>query len=206
MVEAALDQNNPVCTSPSAPGSTPESAAAGLPQTLQQEFSLVNLQIRNVNVEMDAVNCSCVVSAHFGIHQVQLVVQFPAQYPNNAAPTFKFVQPTNIPSSMKTKIHKTLTDTSLQKVKRNQNCLEPCIRQLVSCLESDMEDGTPPFVPSSLQVFPRVTNTYGSYQDANIPFPRTSGARFCGTGCFVYFTRPITMHRSVPATEPTPSE
>lgn len=31
-----------------------------------------------------------------------------------------------------------LTDTSLQKVKRMQNCLEPCVRQLVSCLESDM--------------------------------------------------------------------
>uniref|UniRef100_A0A8C6TMY9 WD repeat domain 59 n=1 Tax=Neogobius melanostomus TaxID=47308 RepID=A0A8C6TMY9_9GOBI len=177
---------------------------AGLPQTLQQEFSLVNLQIRNVNVEMDAVNCSCMVSAHFGTHQVNLIVNFPAQYPNNAAPTFQFVQPTNIPSSMKTKIHKTLTDTSLQKVKRNQNCLEPCIRQLVSCLESDMEDGTPPFVPPALQVFPRAINTYGSYQDANIPFPRTSGARFCGTGCLVYFTRPITMHRSAPTTEPTP--
>lgn len=29
-----------------------------------------------------------------------------------------------------------LKDTSLQKVKRNQSCLEPCLRQLVSCLES----------------------------------------------------------------------
>uniref|UniRef100_A0A3B4TVS5 WD repeat domain 59 n=1 Tax=Seriola dumerili TaxID=41447 RepID=A0A3B4TVS5_SERDU len=186
---------------------------SGLPQTLQQEFSLVNLQIRNVNVEMDAVNRSCVVSAHFGSHQVHLVVKFPAQYPNNAAPTFQFVSPTTIPSAMKTKIQKILTDTSLQKVKRNQNCLEPCVRQLVSCLESDMtqEDGpaSGPFVLSNpvtpaLQAFPRVTNTYGSYQDANIPFPRTSGARFCGTGCLVYFTRPITMHRSAPPTEPTP--
>ncbi|XP_069386399.1 GATOR2 complex protein WDR59 isoform X2 [Paralichthys olivaceus] len=186
---------------------------SGLPQTLQQEFSLVNLQIRNVNVEMDAVNCSCVVSAHFGSHQVHLVVKFPAQYPNNAAPTFQFVSPTTIPSAMRTKIQKILTDTSLQKVKRNQNCLEPCVRQLVSCLESDMtqEDGpaSGPFVLSNpvtpaLQAFPRVTNTYGSYQDANIPFPRTSGARFCGTGCLVYFTRPITMHRSAPPTEPTP--
>ncbi|XP_056879490.1 GATOR complex protein WDR59 isoform X1 [Takifugu flavidus] len=186
---------------------------SGLPQTLQQEFSLVNLQIRNVNVEMDAVNCSCVVSAHFGSHQVHLVVKFPAQYPNNAAPTFQFVPPTTIPSAMKTKIQKILTDTSLQKVKRNQNCLEPCVRQLVSCLESDMmqEDGpasgafilSNPVTPA-LQAFPRVTNTYGSYQDANIPFPRTSGARFCGTGCLVYFTRPITMHRSAPPTEPTP--
>ncbi|XP_029353332.1 GATOR complex protein WDR59 isoform X4 [Echeneis naucrates] len=188
-------------------------ACSGLPQTLQQEFSLVNLQIRNVNVEMDAVNRSCVVSAHFGGHQVHLVVKFPAHYPNNAAPTFQFVSPTTIPSAMKTKIQKTLTDTSLQKVKRNQNCLEPCVRQLVSCLESDMtqEDGpaSGPFVLSNpvapaLQAFPRVTNTYGSYQDANIPFPRTSGARFCGTGCLVYFTRPITMHRSAPPTEPTP--
>uniref|UniRef100_A0A3Q1AZL8 RWD domain-containing protein n=1 Tax=Amphiprion ocellaris TaxID=80972 RepID=A0A3Q1AZL8_AMPOC len=186
---------------------------SGLAQTLQQEFSLVNLQIRNVNVEMDAVNRSCVVSAHFGSHQVHLVVKFPAQYPNNAAPSFQFVSPTTIPSAMKTKIQKILRDTSLKKVKRNQNCLEPCVRQLVSCLESDMtQEDSPasgPFVLSNpvtpaLQAFPRVTNTYGSYQDANIPFPRTSGARFCGTGCLVYFTRPITMHRSVPPTEPTP--
>uniref|UniRef100_H3BW40 WD repeat domain 59 n=1 Tax=Tetraodon nigroviridis TaxID=99883 RepID=H3BW40_TETNG len=186
---------------------------SGLPQTLQQEFSLVNLQIRNVNVEMDAVNCSCVVSAHFGSHQVHLVVKFPAQYPNNAAPTFQFVPPTTIASATRTKIQKILTDTSLQKVKRNQNCLEPCVRQLVSCLESDMmqEDGpasgafvlSNPVTPA-LQAFPRVSNTYGSYQDANIPFPRTSGARFCGTGCLVYFTRPISMHRSAPPTEPTP--
>ncbi|XP_049455441.1 GATOR complex protein WDR59 isoform X1 [Epinephelus fuscoguttatus] len=194
-------------------GTLSSAVGSGVPQTLQQEFSLVNLQIRNVNVEMDALNRSCVVSAHFGSHQVHLVVKFPAQYPNNAAPTFQFVSPTTIPSATKTKIQKILTDTSLQKVKRNQNCLEPCVRQLVSCLESDMtqEDGpaSGPFVLSNpvtpaLQAFPRVTNTYGSYQDANIPFPRTSGARFCGTGCLVYFTRPITMHRSVPPTEPTP--
>ncbi|XP_028812666.1 GATOR complex protein WDR59 isoform X1 [Denticeps clupeoides] len=188
--------------------------APGLPQTLQQEFSLVNLQIRNVNVEMDALNRSCFVSAHYGSNQVRLVVKFPVQYPNNAAPSFQFVPPTSLSTSMKTKIQKIIKDTSLQKVKRNQNCLEPCIRQLVSCLESDMsaqEDGTVanPYVMSNpvtpaLPSFPRVTNTYGSYQDANIPFPRTSGARFCGTGSLVYFTRPTTMHHSIPPTEPTP--
>ncbi|XP_033936142.1 GATOR2 complex protein WDR59, partial [Pseudochaenichthys georgianus] len=194
-------------------GALISAVGSGVPQTLQQEFSLVNLQIRNVNVEMDAVNRSCMVSANCGSHQVHLVVKFPAQYPNNAAPSFLFVPPTTIPSAMMTKIQKILTDTSLQKVKRNQNCLEPCVRQLVSCLESDMtQEDSPssgPFVLSNpvtpaMQAFPRVTNTYGSYQDANIPFPRTSGARFCGTCCLVYFTRPITMHRSVPPTEPTP--
>uniref|UniRef100_A0A671KUU5 WD repeat-containing protein 59-like n=1 Tax=Sinocyclocheilus anshuiensis TaxID=1608454 RepID=A0A671KUU5_9TELE len=195
---------------PLSPGFTADNSQ-GLPQTLQQEFSLVNLQIRNVNVEMDAVNRSCFVSADCGASRVRLVVKFPAQYPNNAAPSFQFVSPTNISSSTKTKIQKILTDTSLQKVKRNQNCLEPCVRQLVSCLESDgvMEDGMNPYlltnpVTPALPAFPRVSNTYGSYQDSNIPFPRTSGARFCGTGSLVYFTRPITMHRTVPPTEPTP--
>uniref|UniRef100_A0A3B3RWG4 WD repeat domain 59 n=1 Tax=Paramormyrops kingsleyae TaxID=1676925 RepID=A0A3B3RWG4_9TELE len=181
----------------------------GVPQTLQQEFSLVNLQIRNVNVEMDAVNRSCFVTARCGSNRVRLVVKFPAQYPNNAAPTFQFVSPTTIHPSMKIKIQKILTDTSLQKVKRNQNCLEPCLRKLVSCLETCIaqEEGNAsssyvPVTPPSLQAFS--TYSYGSYQDANIPFPRTSGARFCGTGSLVFFTRPVTMHRSVSPTEPTP--
>nr|XP_056718440.1 GATOR complex protein WDR59 isoform X1 [Euleptes europaea] len=185
----------------------------GLPQTLQQEFSLINVQIRNVNMEMDAVNRSCTVSVHCSNHRVKMLVMFPAQYPNNAAPSFQFVNQTTIPSTMKVKLLKILKDTSMQKVKRNQCCLEPCLRQLVSCLESvvNQEDNNPsnPYaLPNSvtppLPTFPRVSNAYGSYQDSNIPFPRTSGARFCGAGYLVYFTRPMTMHRAVSPTEPTP--
>ncbi|XP_074172113.1 GATOR2 complex protein WDR59 [Rhinolophus sinicus] len=185
----------------------------GLPQTLQQEFSLINVQIRNVNVEMDAADRSCTVSVHCSSHRVKMLVKFPAQYPNNAAPSFQFINPTTITSTMKAKLLKILKDTSLQKVKRNQSCLEPCLRQLVSCLESfvNQEDSTssnpfalPNSVTPPLPTFARVTTAYGSYQDANIPFPRTSGARFCGAGYLVYFTRPMTMHRAVSPTEPTP--
>uniref|UniRef100_A0A803Y762 RWD domain-containing protein n=1 Tax=Meleagris gallopavo TaxID=9103 RepID=A0A803Y762_MELGA len=185
----------------------------GLPQTLQQEFSLINVQIRNVNVEMDAVNRSCTVSVHCGNHRVRMLVMFPVQYPNNAAPSFQFINPTSITASMKAKLLKILKDTSLQKVKRNQSCLEPCLRQLVSWLESvvNQEDSTSsnPYalsnsVTTPLPTFARVSNAYGSYQDSNIPFPRTSGARFCGAGYLVYFTRPMTMHRAVSPTEPTP--
>nr|XP_020653565.1 WD repeat-containing protein 59 [Pogona vitticeps] len=185
----------------------------GLPQTLQQEFSLINVQIRNVNMEMDAVNRSCTVSVHCSNHRVKMLVMFPAQYPNNAAPSFQFVNQTTIPSTMKAKLLKILKDTSMQKVKRNQCCLEPCLRQLVSCLESvvnqeDSSSANPYALPNSvtppLPTFARVSNAYGSYQDSNIPFPRTSGARFCGAGYLVYFTRPMTMHRAVSPTEPTP--
>nr|XP_042712407.1 GATOR complex protein WDR59 isoform X2 [Chrysemys picta bellii] len=185
----------------------------GLPQTLQQEFSLINVQIRNVNVEMDAVNRSCTVSVHCGNQRVKMRVMFPVQYPNNAAPSFQFAPTTTISSTMKAKLLKILNDTSLQKVKRNQSCLEPCLRQLVSYLESvvNQEDSTSsnPYaltntVTPPLPTFARVSNAYGSYQDSNIPFPRTSGARFCGAGYLVYFTRPMTMHRAVSPTEPTP--
>ncbi|KAM5138755.1 GATOR2 complex protein WDR59 [Mantella aurantiaca] len=186
---------------------------SSLPQTLQQEFSLINVHIRNVNIEMDAMNRSCTVSVRCGNHRVRMMVKFPVQYPNNAAPSFQFVPPTTITSAMKVKVLKILKDTSLQKVKRNQSCLEPCLRQLVSCMESFVDqESSPSDNPFSLQnpvtaplpTFARVTNAYGSYQDANIPFPRTSGARFCGAGYLVYFTRPMTMHRTVSPTEPTP--
>ncbi len=63
---------------------------------------------------MDAVNRSCFVSADCGANRVRLVVKFPAQYPNNAAPSFQFVSPTNISSSMKTKIQKVETLTPIK--------------------------------------------------------------------------------------------
>ncbi|XP_040265541.1 GATOR complex protein WDR59 [Bufo bufo] len=199
--------------SPSTPIVIGNAEQLGLPQTLQQEFSLINVHIRNVNIEMDAMNRSCTVSVHCGNHRVRMVVMFPVQYPNNAAPSFQFVTPTTITSAMKAKLLKILRDTSLQKVKRNQSCLEPCLRQLVSCLESFVnQESSPSSHPYTLQnpvtpplpTFARVTNAYGSYQDSNIPFPRTSGARFCGAGYLVYFTRPMTIHRAISPTEPTP--
>lgn len=78
----------------------------GLPPTLQQEFSLINVQIRNVNVEMDAADRSCTVSVHCSNHRVKMLVKFPAQYPNHAAPSFQFINPTTITSTMKAKLLK----------------------------------------------------------------------------------------------------
>ncbi|NXX84351.1 WDR59 protein, partial [Urocolius indicus] len=160
----------------------------GLPQTLQQEFSLINVQIRNVNVEMDAASRSCTVSVHCGNHRVRMLVMFPVQYPNNAAPSFQFINPTSITASMKAKLLKILKDTSLQKVKRNQSCLEPCLRQLVSWLESVVVWRTvwafcPSFSASPYMIF---------------------NATSVSSGYLVYFTRPMTMHRAVSPTEPTP--
>ncbi|KFP72074.1 WD repeat-containing protein 59, partial [Acanthisitta chloris] len=181
----------------------------GLPQTLQQEFSLINVQIRNVNVEMDAVSRSCTVSVHCGNHRVRMLVMFPVQYPNNAAPSFQFINPTSITASMKAKLLKILKDTSLQKVKRNQSCLEPCLRQLVSWLESVVVWRTAwAFCPSllgelyKLQWFLCVAKhcltCLWSINAEELKHEHIF-ARY-----LVYFTRPMTMHRAVSPMEPTP--
>ncbi|KAM9301671.1 GATOR2 complex protein WDR59 isoform 2-T2 [Gastrophryne carolinensis] len=212
-ISVPLEEEVAFSEEPSTASLTGNSEQSSLPQTLQQEFSLINVHIRNVNVDMDAINRTCTVSVLCGNHRVRMLVKFPVQYPNNAAPSFQFVNPTTITCDMKMKLLKILKDISLQKVKRNQSCLEPCLRQLVSCMESFVDQESSaldnPYnlqnpVNPPLPTFARVTNAYGSYQDANIPFPRTSGARFCGAGYLVYFTRPMTMHRTVSPTEPTP--
>ncbi|NXR99086.1 WDR59 protein, partial [Oxylabes madagascariensis] len=192
----------------------------GLPQTLQQEFSLINVQIRNVNVEMDAVSRSCTVSVHCGNHRVRMLVMFPVQYPNNAAPSFQFINPTSITASMKAKLLKILKDTSLQKVKRNQSCLEPCLRQLVSWLESVVVWRTTwalcpsllsfPIELYKLQWFLCIAKHHLTYLWSNSAWQQSTPCcmifMLCpvSSGYLVYFTRPMTMHRAVSPMEPTP--
>ncbi|KAK3739928.1 hypothetical protein QZH41_015973, partial [Actinostola sp. cb2023] len=115
-----------------------------IPQTLQQEFALINVNIPNVTVEQ------------------------------------------------------TLRETAQSHVKLNQTCLEPCLRQLVSHVEEltiQEEQIMDIREPISYRHDPV---SYGSYQDAAIPFPRTSGARFGANGLLVCFTRPSASN------EPTP--
>ncbi|XP_077982263.1 GATOR2 complex protein WDR59-like [Glandiceps talaboti] len=178
----------------------------GQPQTLQQEFSLVNVSnIPNVTLEeMDALNRSCMISAVSGQHMVKVTTTFPANYPNGAIPAFHFIKPTSVDSKTKSKLLKVLLDTSRQHVTRNRTCLEPCIRQLVMSLdmfttEEYIQDSsqTPYNLQTVQQQVPVIpTTTYGSYQDHNIPFPRTSGARFCSVGKLICFTRNAHLKRS----------
>lgn len=114
---------------------------------------------------MDAGHRSCTVCATNGLNVVSLVITFPAQYPNQAIPSFEFTSDTSIDNSTKIKLMKvslgenvalnlylnciqgklsslvflslcqTLRETAQTHVKLNQTCLEPCLRQLVSHLE-----------------------------------------------------------------------
>ncbi|XP_076671649.1 WD repeat domain 59 isoform X3 [Andrena cerasifolii] len=165
------------------------------PKTLQQEFSLINMNIPNIEVNaMDAVERSCTVTASNKSYNVILKVNFPANYPYSAQPTFQFCPGTSIDNATMAKLLKVLKQTAQQRVKKNRSCLEPCLRQLNSTLEQtckkdenesshlgyDIQDNANFLSPSNI-----CTN----YQDAYIPFPRTSGAKFCCVGILVCFGR-----------------
>jgi WD repeat-containing protein 59 len=60
-------------------------------------------------------------------------------------------------------------------------------------LSEDPAAGGMDFMPQYLES----TNVYGSFKDAYIPFPRSSGAAFCSAGLLVCFGRPATLLRRV---------
>ncbi|XP_076318578.1 WD repeat domain 59 isoform X2 [Tachypleus tridentatus] len=197
------DQKSPVAQSP----------LPSQPQTLQQEFTLINLNIPNISIdEMDPTKRTCTVTAVHGKHCVCLKLTFPVSYPYKAPPTFQFSKRTTVNNNLKTKLIKVLRTTSVQQVKRNRTCLEPCLRQLVTTLElctsdgQDQQNQTSPFhIESGKEQYPGISvPVYGSFQDASVPFPRTSGARFCGSDFLVCFGRPPHLQRMNAPTELTP--
>lgn len=84
---------------------------------------------------MDAVERSCTVTASNKSYNVILKVNFPANYPYSAQPTFQFCHGTTIDNTTLAKLLKVLKQTAQQRVKKNRSCLEPCLRQLITTLE-----------------------------------------------------------------------
>lgn len=83
----------------------------------------------------------------------------------------------------------TLNHLAQQRVSKNRTCLEPCLRQMVTSLEQLSRDAesdrtiVTPYIEQS--------PVFSGLNDAYIPFPRTSGAKFCSVGMLVCFGRPV---------------
>ncbi|XP_046619943.1 GATOR complex protein WDR59 isoform X1 [Neodiprion virginianus] len=172
------------------------------PKTLQQEFSLINVNIPNIEVNaMDAEQRSCTVTASNKNYNVILKVNFPGNYPYNASPTFQFCPGTTIDNTAMAKLSKVLKQTAQQRVRKNRSCLEPCLRQLITTLEqmcvSDETEGKHLGyrMPHSANFLNTTGAIFPNYQDTYIPFPRTSGAKFCCVGILVCFGRTLYARR-----------
>ncbi|UYV83740.1 WDR59 [Cordylochernes scorpioides] len=209
-----------LCRSEQEESPVQESPSLRSPNPLQQEFALVNLNIPNLTIdELDAAKRTCTVTAVCGKLQICVQMVFPPAYPNNAAPNFHFLRcfPTDIGIQQKLikvrsrhKFH-VLTEVSGMQVRRNRSCLEPCLRQLVTSLEQclaeenhHVDQDKPSHEPTKPK--PAVSPAYGTFRDANIPFPRTSGARFCGADLLVCFLRPPHLQKINAPTEVTPRQ
>ncbi|KAL3859727.1 hypothetical protein ACJMK2_009928 [Sinanodonta woodiana] len=164
------------------------------PMNLTQEFSLVNKNIPNVKIEEMAVQKrSCKATAVSGKNSVTLTVRFPTNYPNGTIPSFEITEST-VNSTRHKKLQKVLVDTAQKFVKRNTNCLEPCLRQFSAAFDKMTleEKKTPdsdifPMLQASSKLLQ--SGLFSAYQDESIPFPRTCGAKFCPAGYLVCFGR-----------------
>ncbi|XP_043285500.1 GATOR complex protein WDR59 isoform X2 [Venturia canescens] len=177
------------------PETEKQAASPTQPKTLQQEFSLINMNIPNIEVNaMDALERSCTVTACNKNYNVILKVNFPGNYPQSAQPTFQFCPGTTVDNATMAKLLKVLKQTAQQRVRKNRTCLEPCLRQLISTLEQTCvkDESEPLRLGYHLQRnedFLNSTNIYTNYQDTYIPFPRTSGVKFSCVGILVCFGR-----------------
>ncbi|CAG5096559.1 Similar to WDR59: GATOR complex protein WDR59 (Homo sapiens) [Cotesia congregata] len=172
------------------------------PKTLQQEFSLINMNIPNIELNsMDVIERSCTVTARNKNYHVILKVNFPGNYPYSAQPTFQFCSGTTVDNTTMAKLLRVLKQTSQQRVKKNRTCLEPCLRQLIitleqTCVPSESESNLLDYHIQSNADFLNSTTICTNYQDNYIPFPRTSGAKFCSLGILVCFGRSTFTRRS----------
>lgn len=158
-------------------------------QLLQQEFSLLNIHIPNLEVKnMDAINRTVTVIGKVNNFVLSMLVSCPNSYPHGVPPNFQILQGTNISEEMTAQLLQVLNHLAVQRVSKNRTCLEPCLRQMVLTLEQMSVD------VDSERVYVEPAGSSG-FNDSYIPFPRTSGAKFCSVNVLVCFGRPILTRR-----------
>ncbi|XP_050309674.1 GATOR complex protein WDR59 isoform X2 [Anthonomus grandis grandis] len=163
-------------------------------QPLQQEFSLLNVQIPNLEVKsMEPISRCVTVMARISSFIVNMQITFPNSYPHGVPPVFQIVHGSNINESSRSQLLQTLNHLAQQRVSKNRTCLEPCLRQMVATLEQlacdiDLDRNFD-------RVYTESALTVGGYNDSYIPFPRTSGAKFCSVNTLVCFGRPLLTRR-----------
>lgn len=163
-------------------------------QPLQQEFSLLNVHIPNLEVKnMDSITRTVTATCKINNVITHVKVIFPNAYPLGVPPAFQVMPGSNINDSMGFQLLQTLNHLAIQRVSRNRTCLEPCLRQMVTTLEQllvDIDNDR-----TFERVYVEATISAEGYNDAYIPFPRTSGAKFCSVNILVCFGRPLLTRR-----------
>lgn len=156
-------------------------------EPLQQEFSLLNVHIPNLEVKsMNLADRLCSVRANVSRFTVNLHIKFPVAYPHGVPPVFEIKENSQVNDNIATQLLQTLNHLAQQRVSKNRTCLESCLRQMVTTLEQLITDTEADRMYENSFIH---SNALGGFIDAYIPFPRTSGAKFCSVGTLVCFGR-----------------
>lgn len=164
--------------------------------SLQHEFSLLNTNIPHIDVlDLDPVKRLASVRISANGHVIMLEVTFPQNYPSpNVPPDFSYCPGTSLDDTLAATLMRTLKQTAHQRVKKGKTCLEQCLRALVTALKKSTSGGDK---SSHLRLqSPRLEGALsGALHDACVPFPKTSGAKFCSAGLLVVFAQPLNTKR-----------
>ncbi|KAF2350260.1 hypothetical protein FHG87_018984, partial [Trinorchestia longiramus] len=131
---------------------------------------------------------------------VGLTINIHRGYPNSRRLQFSLLPFTTLDAFDKMQIISSLNSVAHESARKEHNCLIALVSTLIIRFSAlHLSSGA---IVSSTGALPALQdvastdggvherNTYGSDKDHSVPFPRTSGARFCGNGILVCFTRP----------------
>eukprot|EP00094_Tigriopus_californicus_P006761 TCALIF_06512-PA protein Name:"Similar to Wdr59 WD repeat-containing protein 59 (Mus musculus)" AED:0.04 eAED:0.04 QI:488/0.87/0.77/1/0.75/0.66/9/0/1274 len=163
------------------------------PNNLGEEIKSLTLS-SNVNFDrLDLEGKHCVLLAKTVRHLFYLSVDFPDDYPWASPPKFRSLRNTTMPSDQVNPILSRLRRTAQHQTDRRRRCLEMCVRQFEIAIDTYIQGEKGNVGEKYVSPF----NVLGGLRDANVPFPRVTGARFCGFDKLVIFTCPQDVHIQV---------
>lgn len=164
---------------------------------LRQEFNLMNKNIPNIDFEeLNPTRRVCLVTARAKNVTCRLRVALPHTYPSSDCPTFTIIDSNqyggeSLNKEAKEKLLNLLDETAKAQLSRSRNCIEPCLRKFIAMLQKITNYGLHKRrgVKSGLEQKDDPISI-SAQRDHSVPFPPTSGARFCGN-LLVCFGRPM---------------
>lgn len=160
-------------------GLTSASNSAMRPSTatlLKRELSNISYGEKIVICKIDLNNRHCIFQTETHLHVIYLEVTFPPNYPYEP-PQFTFGNRTTINQDRGSAISKKLKKTAFDLTSKGMTCLDQCLR----VYEDELKLMIRLEEKQAMSMIPNF------YRDSNVPYPRLSGARFCGRGQLVCF-------------------
>uniref|UniRef100_A0A0K2T6J0 RWD domain-containing protein n=1 Tax=Lepeophtheirus salmonis TaxID=72036 RepID=A0A0K2T6J0_LEPSM len=178
---------------------------------LKEEFDVLNFNY--TNIRLDEMNLKKRLIKLYVKESAILVINFPSKYPNGgSSPTFVFLRnmgnvKCNLSPGIRQRILSALKILAFNLVRSYQPCLEQCMNHLDSILSREFSNSIKPNgdeIINTLDSFPaaesRVTRKKEPVYfegDGNVPYPRSSGAVFCGNGTLVVFGNKLFSHSGI---------